>query len=86
MPKRKKSAEPTIHGIVGVGLDSADTQTRLTRTDEMLLLGGSEETHVKMQETAIRFQEKLEDSGKNLRELSLAEAADYLREAHDKSR
>jgi hypothetical protein len=88
MPKKKagkKKAEPTVNGIVGVGLDAADGHKRVTRTEEMVLLGGSEETHGRMQETAIRFGEELEKRGKAPPETSVREAIDLLREAIEKT-
>jgi hypothetical protein len=83
MPKKRprRKTEPTVAGVVGVGLDGDDGQTRVTQTDEMLLLGGSEQTHEQMQETAIRFGEELEKRGKALPEVTVREAIDLLREA-----
>jgi len=87
MPKKpRKSNKPKVAGIVGLGLDSEDGHKRVTRTEEMLLLGGSEETHERMQETAIRFSEGLEKRGKPLSEASIEEVYDVLREAHEKCR
>jgi hypothetical protein len=86
MPKKKSrgKTEPTAAGVLGVGLDSGDGHTRVTRTEEMLLVGGSAETHERMQETAIRFGEELEKRGKLLRETPLREAIQMLREAIEK--
>ena len=86
MPKKpRKSKSAKVSGILGVGLDS-DGHKRVTRTEEMLLVGGSEETHERMQETAIRFSEGLEKRGKPLSEASLEEVVDLLREAHERAR
>ena len=52
----------------------------------MVLVGGSQETHERMQETAIRFGEELEKRGKTLPETSVREVIDLLREAHEKTR
>jgi hypothetical protein len=82
----KKKGPATVTGVLGVGLDCADGQTRVTRTDEMVLVGGSRETHEQMQETAIRFSEALEKRGKKLNEAGVREVIDLLREAHEKSR
>ena len=73
-----------ISGILGVGLDGDDGHKRITRTEQMVLVGGSAETHERMQETAIWFAEGLEKRGKVLTEVSVKEAADLLRAAHDK--
>ena len=88
MPKKRSGriTGPKVAGIVGLGLDSEDGHKRVTQTDEMLLVGGSEQTHEQMQETAIRFSEGLEKRGKALPEVSVREAIDLLREAIEKSR
>lgn len=87
MPRKAQSNNtPAVDGIVGVGLDNTDGEKRITRTDEMVLVGGSAETHDRMQETAIRFSEQLEKRGKSLREASLPEVIDLLREAHERTR
>src|SRR5262245_24766137 len=52
---RPPRSKPEVLGILGVGLDSKDEHKRITRSDEMLLVGGSQETHEKMQVVAIRF-------------------------------
>ena len=59
---------------------------RVTRTEEMVLVGGSAETHERMQETAIRFGEELEKRGKTLPETTVREAIDMLREAIERTR
>jgi hypothetical protein len=82
----KSKAKPTVAGIVGLGTDAEDGQKRITRTEEMVLVGGSAETHVRMQETAIKFGEELEKRGKKLPEASVREVFDLLREAIEKTR
>jgi hypothetical protein len=79
----KKKARVT--GILGVGLDAADGQKRVTRTEEMVLVGGSHETHERMQETAIKFSEGLARRGKSLPEASVREVVDLLRAAHERT-
>jgi hypothetical protein len=89
MPRKKskppKATEATAVAVVGVGLDGEDGHQRITRTEEMVLLGGSSETHEKMQETAIRFGENLEKRGKSLREASVSEVIDLLRDAIERT-
>jgi len=80
-PKRK--SKPEIVGFVGVGLDNQDGEQRLTRAEHFFLVGGSAETHERMQETAIKFNEKLEDKGKTLQETTLEEILDLFHEAQD---
>jgi hypothetical protein len=86
MPKKPaKKPEPKLAGVLGVGLDAEDGQKRITRTEEMLIVGGSEATHERMQETAVRFGEGLEKRGKRLQDASASEALDILREAIEKT-
>jgi hypothetical protein len=73
-----------VIGFLGVGLDGKDGHQRLTRSEHFVLLGGSEETHEQMQDTAIKFSQALERRGKKrLKEASPDEALDLLREALD---
>lgn len=81
MAKKSKKSEPQVLGFLGVGLDNQDGHRRVTRSDEFLLVGGSADTHERMQDTAIRFSEALRNKGKTLREASPEEAVDLLRES-----
>lgn len=76
--KRKSSGNAQVVGFVGVGLDNTDGHQRLTTTDHFVLVGGSEETHERMQETAIKFNEALESRGKILQETSAEEVIDLF--------
>ncbi len=80
--QRRKEAGPKV---VGLGLDGEDGHTRVTRTEETVLVGGSAETHERMQETAIRFSENLEKRGKTVQEASVLEVIDLLRDAIEKT-
>ncbi|MGE3406323.1 MAG: hypothetical protein AB7I37_05865 [Pirellulales bacterium] len=73
--KKKKTAT-----LVGLGLDTPDEHKRLTRGKNFVLMGGSEETHAKMQETAIKMNEKLDQRGKRLEEVSVRELRDIFHE------
>jgi hypothetical protein len=70
-----------VVGLLGVGLDGTDGHRRITRTEDFLLVGGSEETHERMQETAIKFEEALERRGKTLAESEVDEIIDLIHEA-----
>ncbi len=70
--------------LLGVGFDHHDDHRRITRGDHFYLVGGSEETHDRMTETAIRFNEKLARRGKSLQELSREEFNDLMHEASGK--
>ncbi|WP_294506447.1 hypothetical protein [uncultured Victivallis sp.] len=70
--------------LLGLGLDGKDGHRRITKGDNFCLVGGSEETHEKMTETAVKFNEKLSRRGKTLGELSRDEFTDMIREASGK--
>jgi len=82
--KKKKKDESELVGFFGVGFDNEDDHQRITRADHFVLVGGSEETHERMQDTAIRFNESLDKKGKQLSETSLIEALELLARAMDK--
>ena len=70
--------------LLGVGLDGDDGHTRITRAEDMMMVGGSEETHERMQEQAIRIGEELERRGKALGECSTEEVIEIVSEASEK--
>ena len=82
MPRKKKD-EPQVLGFLSVGLDNDDEHKRITRSEEFLLVGGSQETHESMQDLAIRFSEALKGRGKRLPEATLEEVIDLLHKAAD---
>ena len=61
------------HLLLGVGLDS-DGHKRVTTGPNMLLVGGSKETHAVMTEKALKIHEKLK--GKTLEQVSPQEFED----------
>ncbi|HKB03102.1 MAG TPA: hypothetical protein VKD90_12830 [Gemmataceae bacterium] len=77
------SERARVVGLLAVGLDGDDGHKRITRTPDFVLLGGSAETHERMQETAIRFEEALERRGKTLAETEVSEVIDLLHEARE---
>ena len=80
----KNSSKPDPGLLVGLGFDNQDGHKRVTEGDNFCLVGGSEETHDRMTETAIKFNEKLSRRGKHLSELSPEEFRDMMREASDR--
>ena len=66
--------------MLGLGLDGDDGHTRLTRGENFVLYGGSQETHARMQETAIKINEHLDRRGKQLEDVSPREMVDIYRE------
>ena len=65
--------------ILGVGLDS-DGHKRITAGDNFALVGGTEETHQRMTEKALKINEKLKARGKQLEEVSREEFDDIAHE------
>ena len=66
--------------LLGVGLDNKDGHSRVTRGENFVLVGGSEDTHGAMQEKCIRFNEKLQHRGKVMEDLDRKELADLAAE------
>jgi hypothetical protein len=81
---KRKRKEPEVVGFLGVGLDNKDGHQRLTQSEYFVLVGGSAETHEKMQATAIKFTEALETKGKTLRETTAEEIIDLFHDAQEK--
>ncbi|MDD3885942.1 MAG: hypothetical protein PHI35_03635 [Victivallaceae bacterium] len=70
--------------LLGLGLDNQDGHRRVTTGDNFCLVGGSEETHDRMTETTIKFNEELARRGKQLHDLSPEEFTDLMHEATDR--
>jgi hypothetical protein len=62
--------------LVGMAFDNDDGHTRLTRGKNFVLVGGSQDTHAVMQETAVKINEHLDQRGKRLEEVSVPELRD----------
>ncbi len=69
--KRTKSKRKAA--MLGLAFDAQDGQTRITKGDNFLLCGGSQESHAVMQETAIKINEQLQQRGKQLENISTRE-------------
>jgi hypothetical protein len=78
MTRKTRPEAPQVVGFLGIGLDD-DGHRRVTKADHFLLVGGSADTHERMQETVVKFEEALDKSGKRLDDISPQEAADLLR-------
>jgi len=81
--ERYQSEQPRVLGLVAVGLDNVDGHQRITQTQDFLVVGGSEETHERMQETAMLFEEALERTGRTLADTDLEEVISLLCEIRD---
>jgi hypothetical protein len=82
VPSKSNKNERQIVGFLGVGLDG-DGEHRVTRTEHFLLVGGSENTHGRMQDSAVKFNDALTRRGQPLQQLPVNEVIDLLREAHE---
>ncbi len=78
--RRPRDRRKAQGGLLGIGLDS-DGETRVTTGKDFLLLGGSQETHERMQDVVIRMNERLKRRGKSYAELSKREFEDLARES-----
>ncbi len=66
--------------LLGLAFDNADGHTRLTRGKNFLLLGGSQETHGVMQETAVKINERLDKRGQRLEDVPPRELREICRD------
>ena len=66
--------------LLGIGLDGEDGHVRVTRGKNFELHGGSQDTHEAMQEKCIKFNEKLDERGKELGALERREFLDLAAE------
>jgi hypothetical protein len=69
-PRRLRAA------LIGLGLDNADDQNRVTRGDQSLIFGGSAETHAQLRDTALRMEQELDRRGLKLADLDPHQLAD----------
>lgn len=77
MSKKKKKPEPRA-GLLGVGLDNEDGHKRITTGERFAIVGGSDETHGRMTETAIKTFEELKSRRKQLEKIDPEELAEIL--------
>ena len=77
-----RAANPTKKSaaLLGMAFDNTDGHTRLTRGNNFLLVGGSQETHCVMQETAVKVNEQLDKRGKRLEDVPIIELRDICRD------
>ncbi len=79
----KANGPPKSAAILGLAFDNDDGHTRLTRGKNFVLVGGSQDTHAVMQETAIKVNERLDRAGKRLEEVSLKELRQIFHEVRE---
>ncbi|MCC5789950.1 MAG: hypothetical protein JJT75_09960 [Opitutales bacterium] len=65
--------------LMGLGLDNKDGHKRLTQAESFIIAGGSESTHGRLTETAMKTMEDLGSRAKDLRSVEKKELTDLLR-------
>jgi len=75
-PSRKAPAKAA--GLLGVGLDNEDGHKRITKGEQFILVGGSEETHGRMTETTLKTFEELKRRDKRLETVDPRELAEIV--------
>jgi hypothetical protein len=77
-----KKKNPPLHAaLLGVGLDNEDGHKRITTGDQFAILGGSDETHGRMTETAMKTFEELKSRKKQLHQVDPDELAEILQKS-----
>jgi hypothetical protein len=79
----KAEEPPKSAALLGLAFDNDDGHTRLTRGPNFVLLGGSQDTHAVMQETAVKINEQLDQRGKCLEEVSVQELREICRDVRE---
>ena len=72
-PRRKAA-------MLGLAFDAEDGHTRITKGDNFVLYGGSQDTHEIMQETATKINEELGNRSLRLEDVSLRELRSITRD------
>jgi len=73
MSKRHRDSEEKplgLRGMLGVGVDNRDGHKRVTKGPRYYLVGGSKDTHERMQEFAMKFDEKVKERDKCWEEIN----------------
>ena len=80
MSSNRINPERRVAGLLGLAFDAEDGHKRITRGDNFMLFGGSEETHGMLRETVIKVNEKLDQRGVDLADVSAEELRDLIDE------
>jgi hypothetical protein len=67
-----------VAGLLGLAFDASDGHKRITRGKNFLLAGGSEETHSLMRETILKVNERLDERGQQLADVSVDELRELI--------
>jgi hypothetical protein len=83
MSNNRLPLERNVAGLLGLAFDAADGHKRITRGKNFLLAGGSEQTHTFMRETILKVNERLDERGQRLADVSVEELRDLLDEVQE---
>ena len=83
MNSKRRISERRVAGLLGLAFDASDGHKRITRGNNFLLAGGSEETHVLMRETILKVNEQLDERGLDLADVSPEVLRDMLNESQE---
>jgi hypothetical protein len=67
--------------LIGIGLDNKDGHKRITQSERFSVIGGSEEIHETLTETAIKTFETLDKKGKTLDTVEKEELNDIIKDS-----
>ena len=70
--------ERRVAGLLGLAFDASDGHKRITRGKNFLLAGGSEQTHSLMRETILKVNERLDERGQKLADVSVDELRELI--------
>jgi hypothetical protein len=84
--RTKKKRQEEVVGFLGIGFDADDGHKRVTTGENFMLVGGSEDTHDRMIDTATHVNGELRKRGKTIAEAEVEEVVDLFREASEKRR
>lgn len=75
-----KKVKNKFSKLLGIGFDNKDGHTRITKSDNYTVVGGSKDTHEKLQEKSEKFCEKLKKRGKDINDITPKEFYDIIDE------
>jgi hypothetical protein len=81
MSSKNRISERRYAALLGLAFDAKDGHKRITRGNNFLLAGGSEETHGIMRDTIIKLNEQLDAGGMELADVSPEQLRDLLNDA-----
>jgi hypothetical protein len=78
MSDKRRIFDRRVAALLGLAFDAKDGHKRITRGPNFFLAGGSEETHGLMRDTILRVNERLDERGLDLADVSVEELRDLL--------